>query len=174
MKKMFDKNHLNDAILIVSFISILAAFLSLACYGPSFKGPHAKRTELIARSTLRALGETELAYQYSNNDRHYGSWEALVETEYIARGYHRGSLIENYSLWTAAFNPESWGDNLAADYPDNKFTAVAFPRITRPPGYLSTFAIREDQVLRVYKPTVGVNPWGANGDWGARTWEPIR
>jgi len=172
MKTIFNKNHITDAILIVSFISIFAAFISIACYGPGHPVKHNRTLESRAKSTLRAYGETELAYQYTNNDHYYGSWENLVETEYIARGYSGGNIIEGYSVWTAAFNPlrlAAEGDGYGCT-----FTAVAFPRITRPPGYLSTFAIREDQVLRAFRPGYGINAWGANGDYGTRTWEPVR
>ncbi len=55
------------------------------------------------------------------------------------------------------------------------FTAVAFPYQTSPPGYLATFVIREDQTLRVYRDnTPGAVEWGEDGDFGARTWVPIR
>jgi len=96
-----------------------------------------------------------------------------VYSDYIGAGYTRGNIIQNYSLWTDVFNPGSIHSEYNRNY-YNTFTAVAFPRITRPPGYLSTFAIREDQVLRVYRPTVGANAWGTGYDFGARTWEPVK
>jgi hypothetical protein len=144
----------------------------LTCNGQSLSSARAREWESGAKSTLRAFGETQLAYQAKNNDLNYGSWKALVQTEYISEGYTRANIIENYFLWTAAFSPPRMSSG--SDGSDCTFTAVAFPRITRPPGYLSTFAIREDQVLRVYRPAVGANVWGQNGDFGTRTWEPVR
>ena len=57
---------------------------------------------------------------------------------------------------------------------DNSFTVIAFPRTTRPAGYLATFIIREDEVLRVYRPGTTAVEWGDGGDFGGKTWEPIR
>jgi hypothetical protein len=174
MKTLFNKNHIRDVILILSFISLFTAFLSLACYGP--RHPFKDNRILVesqAKSTLRAFGETELAYAYWNDEGWYGTWQSLVYSDYIGAGYTRGNIIQNYSLWTDVFNPGSIHSEYNRNY-YNTFTAVAFPRITRPPGYLSTFAIREDQVLRVYRPTVGANAWGTGYDFGARTWEPVK
>jgi len=134
---------------------------------------NAKRSawESRAKATLRAYGETELAYQYSNNIGHWGTWDDLIQTDYIAQGYSKGNIIENYSLWTSVDNYTYWANG----HGYCTFTLVAFPRRTSPPGYLATFAIREDQTLRVYRDTTyGANPWGMNGDFGVRTWEPIR
>ena len=110
-----------------------------------------------------------IAYQNINNDRHYGTWSNLKKAEYIAQGYTRGNLIENYSVWESVRNVYH-----PVSRPDSTFTVIAFPRTTRPPGYLATFAIREDQVLREYNPsTPYACAWGQNRDFGARTWEPI-
>jgi len=174
MKTIFNKNHLNDAILIVSLIAILAAFLSLACSGLSPSNNRGREWESSAKSTLLALGETELAYQSVNDNKFWGSWENLVDRGYIAQGYTRGNIIENYSLWMMTFHLPPVGP-LVDRAGDSRFTIVAFPRITRPPGYLSTFALRDDETLRTYTPALpGENAWGENGDFGARTWEPIR
>ena len=43
-----------------------------------------------------------------------------------------------------------------------------------PPGYLATFSLREDMILRVYHQEKDVNAWGENDDYGTLTWEPIK
>ena len=171
MNRIIKKDHVWSGLLIASFLSIIMAFSSLGCFG-SMLNAKGSAWESRAKSTLRAYGETELAYQNCNNDRHWGTWDALIETDYLARGYTKGNIIENYSLWTSVDNSGSYYDR---GYYWNTFTLVAFPRKTSPPGYLATFAIREDQTLRVYRDTTyGVKAWGENGDFGAMTWEPIR
>jgi prepilin-type N-terminal cleavage/methylation domain-containing protein len=170
------RNHrgftLLELLVVASIIAIIAAIAI-----PQLLNAKRSAWESRAKSTLRAYGETELAYQNTNNDRHWGSWAALMDTEYLARGYSQGNLIENFSVWTSVSNPSNLtgGGAGGTGSGDNTFTVVAFPRTTRPAGYLPTFVIREDQVLRVYRPTtVGANAWGASGDFGGRTWEPIR
>ena len=170
MNRIIKKDHVWGGLLIASFLSIILAFSSLGCLGPML---NAKRSawESRAKATLRAYGETELAYQNTNNIRHWGTWDNLIETEYIARGYTRGNIIEDYSLWTSVDNSGSFSDS---SYYWNTFTLVAFPRKTSPPGYLATFSLREDLIPRVYRPeTVGVLAWGEDADYGTKTWEPI-
>ncbi len=170
------RNHkgftLLELLVVASIIAIIAAIAI-----PQLLNAKRSAWESRAKATLRSYGETELAYQNTNNDRHWGSWDALMTTEYLAKGYTMGNLIENYSLYTMESNPSRLGTGTigGTGTGDNNFTIVAFPRTTTPPGYLATFLIREDQVLRVYRPeTPGVNAWGENGDEGGKTWEPIR
>ncbi len=160
-----------ELLVVASIIAIIAAIAI-----PELLNAKRSAWESRAKATLRSIGETQLAYQNTNNDRHWGSWDALVGSNYLAKGYNRGNLIENYSVFTSVYNPGN-ADNPSTGYGigDNTFTIVAFPRTTSPPGYLATFLIREDQVLRVYRPeTPGVNAWGDAGDEGGKTWEPIR
>lgn len=170
MRGIIKKDHIWGGLVIASFLSVILAFSSLGCI-PQLLNAKRSAWESRAKATLRSYGETELAYQNTNFDRHWGTWDALIETEYIAQGYSSGNIIENYSLWTSVDNHTHWAGGPGYC----TFTVVAFPRRTSPPGYLSTFAIREDELIRVYRPdTPGVNAWGEDGDFGARTWEPIR
>ena len=170
------RNHkgftLLELLVVASIIAIIAAIAI-----PQLLNAKRSAWESRAKATLRSYGETELAYQNTNNDRHWGSWEAMVMSDYLAAGYSKGNLIENYSVYSNVVNPSRLGTGTigGTGTNDNTFTVVAFPRTTNPPGYLATFLIREDQTLRVYRPeTPGVNIWGGNGDFGGLTWEPIR
>jgi prepilin-type N-terminal cleavage/methylation domain-containing protein len=166
------RNHkgftLLELLVVAAIIAIIAAIAI-----PQLLNAKRSAWESRAKATLRSYGETELAYQNTNNDRQWGSWDALVKTEYIAGGYTMGKLIENYSVYTVASNPVKQEGGIGLG--ENTFTVVAFPRVTRPAGYLSTFAIREDETLRVYRPnTPGVKAWGVDDDYGTKSWEPIR
>jgi prepilin-type N-terminal cleavage/methylation domain-containing protein len=172
------RNHrgftLLELLVVASIIAIIAAIAI-----PQLLNAKRSAWESRAKSTLRAYGETELAYQNTNNDRHWGSWDALIKTEYLAKGYTMGNIIENYSVYTNVVNISdvSGGKLGVGGMGDHTFTVVAFPRKTSPPGYLATFCIREDEVLRVYRDTTkGVVKWGDGtpADFGGRTWEPIR
>ena len=168
------RNHkgftLLELLVVASIIAIIAAIAI-----PQLLNAKRSAWESRAKTTLRAYGETELAYQNTNNDRHWGSWDALVSTAYLADGYTKGNIIENYSLWESVVNPSDSGGSIGTSgIGDNTFTIVAFPRTTSPPGYLATFLIREDETLRVYRENTGAVAWGAGGDYGGLTWEPIR
>ena len=130
-----------------------------------------------AKATLRTYGETQLAFQNVNPFGAYASWDELVYYDYIEDGYTGGNIIDNYSLWTHMNKPELFAYPKSGEIKSlhHSFTVVAFPRKTLPPGYLATFAIREDQTLRVYRPdTPDVKEWGEDDDYSALTWEPIR
>ena len=168
------KNHkgftLLELLVVASIIAIIAAIAI-----PQLLNAKRSAWESRAKSTLRAYGETELAYQNTNNDKHWGSWDALVETAYLADGYTKGNIIENYSLWESVTNPDAGSTDLGiGGIGDSTFTIVAFPYKTTPPGFLATFVIREDETLRVYRDGTGAVAWGDGGDYGGMTWEPIR
>ena len=167
------RNHrgftLLELLVVAAIIAIIAAIAI-----PQLLNAKRSAWESRAKATLRSYGETELAYQNTNNDRHWGTWSALIATEYLADGYIRGNIIENYSLFESVSNIQDISGGIGGGVGDSTFTVVAFPRKTTPPGYLSTFLIREDQTLRVYRPGAGVNAWGTDGDEGGLTWEPIR
>ena len=124
-----------------------------------------------AKGTLRSIGSAQLAYQNANNDKIYGDFDALQGVEDIAHGYTLGNMVENYSLsWTTTspygkdgLNTGTVRGGIAA----NTFTVIAWPRDTRP-GFLHTFAITEDQVVRVFdENTPNVDPGKVH------TWDPI-
>ena len=140
-------------IIIVTILCILSVAI------PQILGARRSYWAPRAKSTLRAYGKTQEAYKEANPRGTYASWDDLVKYEWVEEGYTRGNIIENYSVWT---NTE-----------DNEFIVIAFPRKTYPPGYLSTFAIREDQILREYQPEPEMTEWDDDVDC-VFTWEPIR
>ena len=79
-------------------------------------------------------------------------------------------MIENYSMSWDASNPYKGSEEgMGAGIGSNKFTVIAFPRDTRP-GFLNTFAVTDDQVVRVYNPgsTASPNLWDS-----VTSWDPI-
>jgi hypothetical protein len=109
-----------------------------------------------------------LAYQGTNNDKFYGSFGALKNDYYIADGYSLGNMIENYSMsWTVSQSIQD-SEGQGGGIGQNTFTIIAWPRDTRP-GYLQTFAVTDDQVVRVYNPDPAAN----NQLDAVHTWDPI-
>jgi type II secretory pathway pseudopilin PulG len=111
--------------------------------------------ESRAKGALSSIGSSQLAYQGTNYEHLYGTFDALKEDMYIAEGYTLSNMIENYSMRWTCTNPH------------NSFRVIAFPQDTRP-GYLRTFAITEDQIVRVYNPRNSENQWNS-----VITWDPI-
>ena len=136
-----------------------------------------------AKGTLRSIGSSQLAYQGTNNEEIYGSFQALKVTLYIAEGYNLGNMIENYSLTWSVSNSLTMSYKSSRPHGYHTFTIVAYPRDTHP-GYLMTFGIMQDQVVRVYNPdgiaslhqagsTHGPNEYNGLHDPRVITWDPI-
>ena len=119
-----------------------------------------------AKGTLRSIGSTQLAYQSTNDQKVYGSFQAMKDSQYIAEGYTLGDMIENYSMTWCVGTALTV---VSEEFPNgmiSTFTVIAYPRDTRP-GFLNTFCITDDQVVRVY------NPQNGNEFSSARSWDPI-
>ena len=171
MKSPLNHDRLQKTLLVVSFLSIILAFLYIACGGDSIDYDRKAVSESLAKFALRAYGETQYAYAMNSSRGHYGTWDNLRDRHYISEGATGTNIIADYIFWAAVDNPYSHSHTIL---PGNSFTAVAFPRFTRPAGFLATFAIREDKIVRIYLPDAGVNAFGENDDYGVRTWEPVK
>jgi len=169
-RRFYDGKSLWKGILMANFISYLFLAILAAYYGPGdlnrmgYRPPGAD-WQSRAKGTLRSIGSSQLAYQSATKNHVYGSFQALQDVEDIAKGYTLGNMIENYSMtWVV----HSISTAPTEDLPTgviSTFTIIAWPRDTRP-GFLSTFAITEDQTVRVYDPDRSdiKNP---------RSWDPI-
>jgi len=152
-------------ILTIAF-GLIVIFIMV--FGPSIQYNPAKKFEAAAKGVLMNLGKAEMEYLNTHNGTGYGSWDQLNENYEQWGRITRGNIIEGYSLWVG---------NGSYATPAGKtiysFTAVAFPsRGMR--RALRTFAIREDQIIRLYHEGPDIKAWGEDGDYGAKSWEPIR
>ena len=82
-----------ELLVVAAIIAIIAAIAI-----PQLLNARRAAWESRAKSTLRSTGSSQLAYQGTNNEKVYGSFEALVSSLYIADGYSLGNMIENYSM----------------------------------------------------------------------------
>jgi len=121
-----------------------------------------------ARETLRSIGSAQLAYQGSNNNKYYGTLEALQSTGDLPAGTTHTTIIKYYSLsWEILCPPYPMygGTIVSCGIAANFFTIIAWPdrqRIILTD--LKTFAITEDQVLRQFEATHG-NKLNAVSTW---------
>ena len=107
--------------------------------------------ERAAKGTLREIGRAQLAYQGSNNNKLYGSFEVLQGSGYIAENATKENLANGYRIswecpyWDWDIDPYECGE-----IGSNRFTIIAYPRYY--PPNLHTFAISEDQKIRIFNP----------------------
>ena len=81
-------------------------------------------------------------------------------------GYTPGTMIENYSMtWEVINISTAQPENFPAGI-ESSFVVIAYPRDVHP-GFLSTFAVTEDQIVRVFD-----RDYGKNFD-DVKTWDPI-
>jgi prepilin-type N-terminal cleavage/methylation domain-containing protein len=152
-----------ELLVVAAIIAIIAAIAI-----PQLLNARRAAWQSRAKGTLRSIGSSQLAYQNTNNKKSYGTFDALKKDLYIAEGYTLSNMIENYSLSWTCTNPASQGNlGSGGGIGNNQFTVIAYPRDTRP-GFLNTFAIIEDQTVRVFNKSNPSNMWGS-----VTTWDPI-
>lgn len=162
-----------------SLPAILSIVLLVAVSSGCLPGSRNMAWESRAKSMLRSMGSSQLAFQGTNPDNSYGTFKALQNSMYIPAGYTLDNMMEGHTMtWevsssTAVSTVEKeevfgFSDVIERDEEDDtvydEFTIIAFPR---DPRELSTFCITEDQVLRVY------NPDNGNDIDDVKTWDPI-
>jgi hypothetical protein len=148
-----------DPVLAIALVIFLILF-ALMTY-PSSIFERRKSWMARAQGTLRSLARSELWYQGGNAARPFGSFQALQDSDYIAKGYSVGNMIENYSIkWDVQTLSTAQGEI-------NEFTIIAWPRDTRK-GFLSTFGVTEDEIVRIYNPKNRKSRLG-----NVKTWDPI-
>lgn len=151
-----------ELLVVAAIIAIIAAIAI-----PSLLNARRAAWQARAKGTLRSIGSSQLAYQGTNNEKKYGTFTALQEDLYIATGYTLGNMIENYSMTWSATNPyEGTGYSSNLGIGNNTFTVIALPRDTRA-GFLNTFCVTDDQVVRVF------NGDGSNVFEAIYHWDPI-
>jgi len=168
--RWFDKNVKPwKAITVANIVSyvILGIFAVVFAYQTGFN-PYTfgGAWQSRAKGTLRSIGSSQLAYRGTNDAKNYGSFKALQDELYIAEGYSLENMIKNYTMTWDVYNDSTVMDEYSELLGVHTFTVIAFPRDRRP-GYLLTFAVTEDQVVRVY------NPEGGNDPGNVKSWDPI-
>ena len=117
------------------------------------------------------MAHSQFEFKDSVGAGHFGDFDDLKNSGHIAAGYSVEKIVENYTL---TWNVSSTGQHdlgVGLGYAVDSFTIVAFPRDRRP-GYLNTFGVTEDQVVRVFNPDNG-NKYNDPDDPMVSTWDPI-
>lgn len=168
-----------ELIFVISIITLLAAMLI-----PQLMIQRDSIIEAQAQRRLRTIGSVMADYALTNRGGSYAEFQDLKDSNMIRKDLTLASMITDYSLVFITSDRivgESGGSSYggagaaggvsgeeAGDLePPHSYTIIAYPRPERIHARLSTFAITEDNVVRVYKPGPGVSI----NDPG--TWEPI-
>ncbi len=155
---------------VLGTILIIFLFLVILTH-PRFHPAYQSR----AKGTLRSISSAQIAYRSTNEENEFGSFDALHDDFYIADGYNLENMIEGYTMtWNISNISTVSGEVIPAGVM-NSFTIVAYPLDTRP-GYLNTFGVTEDRVVRVYNPEESIDNrnqyYGPNNPM-VKTWDPI-
>ncbi len=148
-----DGYTLLELMYVVSIISLLVALLV-----PQLLVQRRRMTELQAQRKLRTIGSVMTDYALTHTDRNYADFQELKDANVIRKDFTMSNIIIDYSL---VFQTTDRSGGAAL------YTIIAVPRPERSFGRLSTFAITEDNVIRVYKEGPGVSPNDPH------TWQPI-
>lgn len=181
MKKRLG-NHagytLLELLFVISIISLLSAMLI-----PQLLIQRDRIIEAQAQKRLKTIGSVMADYALSNRGGSYAEFQELKDSNMIRRDLTLSSIITDYSLSFITndriqnrnngqmyLGKELGGESGEAHTsmePPHSYTIIAYPRPERQHARLSTFAITEDNVVRVYSPGTGVSL----NDPG--TWSPI-
>lgn len=143
-----------ELLYVVSIVSLLICLLA-----PNLMAQKQRIIQLTAQRRLRTIGAVMTDYALSN-EGNYASFQELKDSNMIKHEVTASNIIVDYSLIVKTTESEAMGM-------PPLFTIIAIPREDRMNGQLATFAITEDQVVRVYKAgdSVSFND--------PHTWEPV-
>jgi prepilin-type N-terminal cleavage/methylation domain-containing protein len=139
----------------MSIVAILSAMLV-----PQLLQQKRRIVEVQAMRRLKSIGSVMTEYSLSHNSGDYADFQELKDANLISRDVTQTSLINDYSLAFRPMEAERMGRPAG-------FTVIAYPIPERSYGSLATFAITDDNVIRVYRPRAGVDPRDPD------TWEPV-
>lgn len=146
-------------------IGILVCILAL----PSFMNARRSAFENRGKLILRALRAAQTTFAERNNGN-YGTWQEMVDQDYIEGSYTRENIIDEYVITTFMVDNPSESERVSGK--TSSFTITAIPKTTK--NKLRTFAIGVDQTPRVY---VGdADAWSTVNVSlnNIELWEPLR
>lgn len=165
---------------VVSIISLLAAMLV-----PQLLVQKDRIIEAQAQRRLRTIGSVMADFALGSPSGGFLEFQDLKDSQVIRDDFKLTYFIQDYSLALMTPNDrlqqgppvgymgmsgsrvQSSGNPGPGRETSGSLTIIAYPRPERMYGRLSTFAITEDLVVRVYKPGPGVSPYDP------ATWDPI-
>ena len=143
-----------ELLYVLSIIALLSAMLI-----PQLMLSKSRIIEGQARRRLHSIGAVMADYSLSHERGNFADFQQLKDADLISDDLTQTSLITDYSLVFKTKKAQPIGAPAA-------YTIIAYPIPERSNGSLSTFAITDDNVVRVYKPGHGRDPQDP------QTWDP--
>jgi len=140
---------------VLSIIALLAAMLI-----PQMILQRARVIEIQAQRRLRTIGSIMASYSLSQPRGDYTDFQGLKDAHWISDDLTQTNLVMDYSLVFKTVKASDMGTPAS-------YAVIAYPKPEASAGNLSTFAITEDNVIRVYNPHHGVDPNDPH------TWDPV-
>jgi hypothetical protein len=158
---------LSISITIVS--GMIIGFCTCAVPVPSLVNAPRAAFENRSKLMLRALGAAQTTFAESNIGN-YGTWQELIDQDFIEDGYTRDNIIEEYIITTFMVDNPSESERALGE--SSSFTITAKPKRTR--NKLRTFGFGDDQIPYLFV--------GSAEDWSTENvslhnielWEPLR
>ncbi len=131
-----------------------------------FGGVRRAAQESYVKGALIHIGSMQSNFRDSNDMQAYGSFEDFNDNNKFGEGAALANIIENYTLTWDVHNVSTAMTEGISSGIANSFTVIAYPLTAKRAG-LHTFAITEEQVVRIYNPENDNNPKSID------TWDPI-
>ena len=144
-----------ELLYVISIISLLSAMLI-----PQLLFQRSRVIEVQAQRRLRNIGSVMADYSLSHSSGNFADFQELKDADLISDDVTQTSLIFDYSLVFKTTKADPMGN-------PSEYTVIAYPRPERSSDSLATFAITQDNVIRVYKPGPGHDPHDP------QTWDPV-
>jgi len=150
-KQEFHKLRIRWAIMI---FLVITAMLIIAAVISAILTPQLLKQKLLSeRDTairgLEAIADIEAKYRQINQFGHYGDRTALSDNSFLTSNGLSFPVFRNYSI--ACYVTRKRLDDTGSVIGNNTYTIFAYPIDTRT-GYLNTFGMREDGIVRLYYP----------------------
>ena len=149
--------------LAITALLIIAAVISAIMVPQLLKQKLSSEIDAAIRA-LEAIADLEAKYRQINQYGHYGDRTAISDTSFLTSNELLFPVFGNYSIALNVTRKRL--DETGAVTGNNTYTVFAYP-IDKRTGYLDTFGMREDGVVRVYYP--------ANSDEASdvSAWPPV-
>lgn len=157
-----------ELLIIAVIIGIIAAIAI-----PQLLNARRSAWENRCKLTLRSVGTAQISYYNTTQEHTYGTFDTLLNSDYLQSGYTRSSIIDNYSIIVFDVDPPTMTFGGLPAY-DSTFTVIAIPKSQK--NRLRTFGMNTDQTLRIYagKDSDFVNSFGNSSFNSPNIWETLR
>jgi len=136
--------------LVITALCVIAAVMSAILVPKLLERRLLSERDAAIRS-LEAIADLESKYRRTNQYGHYGDRTAVSDNSFLTSNRLSFPAFENYSMsW---YVTRKRLDDTGSVIGNNTYTVFAYP-IDTWTGFLTTFGVREDGIVRMYYPAI--------------------